>query len=114
MLLKFLPKSSLNRTTAPAHLYATDAIVYTALFSCATLKDALSFNSQLHVLFDHTPVAIKINGGTGLGIFNEAASESVHRDFLTKWPDFAIANPSNPLYGPRLLRAVQAYNSQHI
>ena len=32
-LLKFLPKCYLNRITAPAHPYATDAVVYTALFS---------------------------------------------------------------------------------
>jgi len=31
-LLKFLPKSYLNRINAPAHPYATDAVVYTALF----------------------------------------------------------------------------------
>ena len=32
MLLKLLSKSYLNRITAPAHLYATDAVVSTALF----------------------------------------------------------------------------------
>jgi len=31
-LLKFSPKSYLNHITAPAHPYATDAVVYTALF----------------------------------------------------------------------------------
>ena len=31
-LLKFLPKIFLNRINAPAHPYATDAVVYTTLF----------------------------------------------------------------------------------
>ena len=29
---EILPKSYLNRITAPAHVYATDAVVYMALF----------------------------------------------------------------------------------
>ena len=38
-LLKFLPKSYLNRITAPAHPYATDAVVYTALFFSERLSN---------------------------------------------------------------------------
>ena len=33
MLLKFLPKSYLNRITAPAHPYTTDSVMYMPLFS---------------------------------------------------------------------------------
>ena len=46
--------------------------------------------------------------------FDKAASKIVHSDFLCKSADFAIVSPSNPCYGPHLLRAVQAYNSHHI
>ena len=36
-LLKFLPKSNLNRITSPARPYATDAVVYTTLFMADTV-----------------------------------------------------------------------------
>ena len=72
----------------------------------------LSFFQQLHILFEHVPVVAK--RGYGLGVLNEAASESVHRDFSFKWKDYEVLNIDNPLYKKRLLNAVQSYNASHL
>ena len=71
-LLKFLPKGYLNCIKAPAHLYATDAVVYTALFYLflwpyAHLLLLPFFQWRRHVCrFDCSPVSKALWANTNL------------------------------------------------
>ena len=77
-------------------------------------RNILFLLQQLHILFEHVPEVARKSNGVGLAVFNEAASESVYRDFKSKWNDYAVLDRENPQYEKRLLSAVSAYNSMHV
>ena len=50
---------------------------------------------------------------TGLGIWSEQSTESLHSDFEKTWIRYKVSN-LNPNYDSQLPKAVCDYNSKHI
>ena len=50
---------------------------------------------------------------TGLGIWSEQSTESLHSDFEKTWIRYKVSS-LNPNYDSQLLKAVCDYNSKHI
>lgn len=72
----------------------------------------ISITPKVHaVLFHITEFCMKEE--SGLGKFSEQASESVHYNFKTTWKRFKVLE-CHPEYSQRLLRAVNAFNTEHI
>ena len=76
----------------------------------------VSFTPTLHGVVEHVADFFNIWGTEfGLGLYGEQAGESVHYDFESTIYTSAYKRPeSHPEFGPKLLRAVAAYNSLHL
>ena len=52
--------------------------------------------------------------GRGLGPWSEQSGESVQHDFKGTWNSSIVNDTNRDIYGENLLKAVCAYNSQHL
>ena len=68
---------------------------------------------KIHAVFHHIQEFCD-KKKMGLGYYSEQAAESIHSDFKSVWKNFDIRDTNHPNYGQHLLRAVVAYNSQHL
>ena len=50
----------------------------------------------------------------GLGPWSEQTEESVHHGFKETWKRYKVNDTDREIYGENLLKAVSAYNSQHL
>ena len=50
----------------------------------------------------------------GLGPWSEQKGKSVHHDFKEIWMRCKVNDTNREIYGENLLKAVIAYNSQHL
>ena len=77
------------------------------------LKLRISVTPKVHAVFYHIEEFCSITK-MGLGPWSEQASESVHQEFSKCWNKYKIKNTDHPLYGEKLLEAVQMFNSQNL
>ena len=77
------------------------------------MEKGLNVTPKTHLLFVHATEDIEKHGH-GLGLFNEAAAESIHADFDLFYQRYAIKDTNSPSYVLRLQAAVTAYNASHI
>jgi hypothetical protein len=72
----------------------------------------LPVTPKVHAVFYHVEEFCS-RRGTGLGLWSQQSTESLHRDFLVHWQRYEVA-VEHPCYSERLLAAVCSYNSRHI
>ena len=72
----------------------------------------ISVTPKVHAVLFHVPDFCR-RRGTGLGIFSEQASESVHHKFQKIWDKYKVSR-EHPNHGQRLTRAVTDFNISHI
>ena len=82
-------------------------------FKACYMELSINVTPKVHSLLYHVPDFCD-ETSSGLGVYSEQASESVHRDFNLIWTDFKIRSLDNPNYDEKLLKAIQIYNSRHI
>ena len=82
-------------------------------FEKAYLKLGLNITPKVHLLIEHAVEDISLHG-QGLGLFNEAAAESIHADFDHFYGRYATKDNNSPTFLKKLQLAVTAYNSSHI
>ena len=73
----------------------------------------LNITSKSYLLFAHVIEDIDKHG-QGLGLFNEAAAESIHADFDHHYKRYSVKDTDANSYINRLQFAVTSYNSDHI
>ena len=73
----------------------------------------LNVTPKAHLLFAHAIEDIDKHG-QGLGLFNEAAAESMHADFDHHYKRYSVKDTDANSYINRLQFAVTSYNSDHI
>ena len=98
---------------------SVDYINKLAKFKDAYLKlGEISVTPKVHAVFFHVEECLKFTNnsshGLGLAPFSEQTIEAVHHDFKPIWKNYVIKKKDHPNYPNQLLRAVSAYNSQHI
>ena len=85
-----------------------------AKFKSEFLKLNISVTPKVHAVFYHVEEFCSITK-MGLGPWSEQASESVHHEFLKCWDKaYKIKNTDHPLYGQKLLEAIQMFNAQNL
>ena len=52
--------------------------------------------------------------GRGLRPWSEQTGESVHHNFKETWKKYKVNDTDREIFGENLLKAVTAYNSQHL
>ena len=52
--------------------------------------------------------------GRGLRPWSEQTGESVHHNFKETWKKYKVNDTDCEIFGENLLKAVTAYNSQHL
>ena len=73
----------------------------------------LSVTPKFHMIFDHIVPFCK-EKQSGLGIFSEQASESIHHDFNeSSWKHFKLSI-NNANYEKELMNSVAHYNAKHL
>ena len=82
-------------------------------FKDAFLQLKISVTPKVHAIFFHIEDFCSLTK-MGLGPWSEQASESVHQEFSKCWKKYTIKSTDNPLYGIKLLEAVQMFNSLNI
>lgn len=82
-------------------------------FEKAYLDLNLKVTPKVHLLIEHAVEDIDQHG-QGLGIFNEAAAESIHADFDHFYGRYTVKDITSPSYLTKMQSAITAYNSSHI
>ena len=72
----------------------------------------ISVTPKVHAVFYHI-IDYCSEHKRGLGFYSEQAMESVHFDFLSTWSRYKVS-PNHAEYDKQLLKAVCAYNSNHV
>lgn len=82
-------------------------------FEDAYMALGLNVTPKAHLLFSHAIEDI-CKHGQGLGLFNEAAAESIHSDFDKFYQRYTVKDIRSPSYITKLQSAVTPYNARHI
>ena len=75
------------------------------------MEKGLNVTPKTHLLFVHATEDIEKHGH-GLGLFNEAAAESIHADFDAFYHRYLVKDIQSDVYLKNLQSAVVAYNSK--
>ena len=77
------------------------------------MKLGISVTPKIHTVILHIVEFCKIMGRE-LGPWNEQTGQSVHHDLKETWKRYKVNDTDREIYGENLLKAVSAYNSQHL
>ena len=72
------------------------------------MKLSVSVTPKVHAVFYHIEEFCSLTK-MGLGPWSEQASESVHQEFTKCWGKYKVKNTDHPMYGQKLLEAVQMF-----
>ena len=84
-----------------------------ATFTRDYMKLGISVTPEVHAVIFHIAEFCEMTG-QGLGPWSEQTGESIHHDFKETWKRYKVNNTDHDIYGENLLKAVCAYNSQHL
>ena len=73
----------------------------------------LNVTPKCHLLFTYALEDIQKHG-QGLGLYNEAAAESIHVDFDIFYKHYKVKDLDSSVYIDKLQAAVAAYNAGHV
>ena len=73
----------------------------------------ISVTPKIHAIFFHIEEFCSLTK-MGLGPWSEQASESVHQEFSKCWDKYKVKHTDHPLYGQKLLEAVQMFNGLNL
>ena len=82
-------------------------------FKNSFMRLNINVTPKVHTVFFHIEEFCSLTK-MGLGPWSEQASESVHQEFTKCWKKYAVKSTDHPLYGPKLLEAVQMFNGLNI
>ena len=77
------------------------------------MKLDISVTPKVHAVFFHIEEFCSLTK-MGLGPWSEQASESVHQEFTKCWNRYKVKDTDHPLYGQKLLEAVQMFNGLNL
>ena len=77
------------------------------------MKLSISVTPKVHAVFYHIEEFCSLTK-MGLGPWSEQASESVHQEFTKCWGKYKVKNTDHPMYGQKLLEAVQMFNGLNL
>ncbi len=73
---------------------------------------AISATPKVHAVFYHVGDFCS-RRGTGLGVWSEQSTGSLHRDFVEHWERYTVPE-DHPTYSDRLLAVVCSYDDRHL
>ena len=77
------------------------------------LKLNISVTPKVHAVFHHVEEFCMLKG-MGLGPWSEQTSESLHHELTKCWEKYLVKDTDHPLYGAKLLQAVQMFTSLNL